>query len=66
MTDDYRLSRARGEDLRCRECVHFITAPNDCDPHDANASKSCVELGTKGADQACVGFKRPTVLSGCN
>lgn len=58
MTDDYRQDSARGEDLRCRDCRYFVTAPGDSDPRDPNHAKSCVELGTKGADQACVGFVR--------
>jgi hypothetical protein len=52
MTEDYREGLARNEDLRCRACRYFVIAPGDGDP------KSCVSLGTKGADAACYGFTR--------
>jgi hypothetical protein len=54
MTSDYKLTTARGESLFCRNCRWFVAAPND---GDGDATKSCVELGTKGADAACFGFK---------
>jgi hypothetical protein len=57
-TEDYRRGFAAGEDLRCRDCRYFVTAPNEGDSTDASDSQSCVALGTKGADQACVGFVR--------
>ena len=53
-TTDYRDGSLSGADLRCRDCCWFVTAPNDDDGDDHD--KSCVELGTKGADKACVGF----------
>ncbi len=59
MTDDYRAGLERGRDLRCRDCRWFVKAPTDCDLNDPNAMKSCVELGTKGADAACFGFRAP-------
>jgi len=40
--------------LSCRDCQWFVKAPNDGDGN--NHDKSCVELGTKGKDMACVGF----------
>lgn len=58
MTADYRRGTARGDDLRCRDCRFFVTAPNDGDGRDASGDKSCAALGTKGADAACVGFVR--------
>jgi len=57
MTQDYREAGYRGKQLRCRDCRWFISAPMD---GDNNGEKSCVELGTKGADLACYGFtKKP-------
>lgn len=41
---------------RCRNCRWFVTAPQDS---DCNDEKSCVEMGTKGADVACYGFTDP-------
>lgn len=53
-TEDYLQGKADRIDLRCRDCVWFVKAPNDNvgDNHD----KSCVALGTKGTDEACFGF----------
>lgn len=51
MTDDYRA--AGGSPLFCRGCRWFVTAPND---ETEQGAKSCVELGTKGADTACYGY----------
>ena len=53
-TDDFRDGVLSGADLRCRDCMWFVTAPNDDDGE--NHDKSCVALGTRGADKACVGF----------
>src|SRR6266542_5141350 len=58
MTEDYRQGMAAGEDLRCRGCRYFVTAPHEDDPSDTSDSQSCVALGTKGADRACFGFVR--------
>lgn len=57
MTDDYRAGLERGADLRCRDCRWFVQAPNDGDSADVDQTKSCVALGTKGADAACFGFQ---------
>jgi hypothetical protein len=57
MSDDYRAGLERGTDLRCRDCRWFIQAPRDGDSADADQTKSCVELGTKGIDIACLGFQ---------
>lgn len=57
MTDDYRAGLERRSDLRCRDCQWFVQAPNDGDLTNVDQSKSCVELGTKGADVACFGFQ---------
>ena len=53
-TPDYRDGVLSGADLRCRDCSWFVTAPNDNDGDEHD--KSCVQLGTKGTDKACVGF----------
>jgi hypothetical protein len=53
MTDDYRLAIQAGDQLYCRSCRWFVTAPQD---GSESGSKSCVELGTKGADVACYGY----------
>jgi hypothetical protein len=58
MTPDYRDGIARGRNLRCRDCRWFVKAPRDGDVRDPDSTKSCVELGTKGADRACFGFER--------
>jgi hypothetical protein len=58
MTDDYRRGVQAGDDLRCRDCRYFVTAPSDGDRTDASADKPRVALGTKGADLACFGFTR--------
>jgi hypothetical protein len=55
-TEDYRQGVRDGDDLRCRDCRWFVIAPNDDSPA---SGQTCVELGTKGADQACFGFTRP-------
>lgn len=54
MTDDFRIAMNKGVAPKCRSCRWFITAPVDS---DCNDEKSCVEMGTKGADTACYGFK---------
>ena len=53
MTPDYRAAAERGSVPRCRDCRWFVTPPKD---GETNGDKSCVEMGTKGADQACYGF----------
>ena len=58
-TPDYLAAR----DPRCRDCRYFVTAPRDGDPADPNSTKSCVQMGTKGADAACVGFTLPDASS---
>ena len=52
-TPDYAAIKKNGEAPRCRDCKWFVTAPKD---GGQNSDKSCVELGTKGADEACYGF----------
>lgn len=56
MSSDYHAVAGNGTIPRCRDCRWFVTPPND---GDENADKSCVEMGTKGADQACYGFAIP-------
>jgi len=56
MTADYRAAASRGDVPSCRDCRWFVTAPNDGEP---GGEKSCVQRGTKGADQACIGFTLP-------
>ena len=56
MTPDYRAGYLARADMRCRDCKYFVTAPHDQEP---NGDKSCVELGTKGADRACYGYTLP-------
>lgn len=53
MSDDYRQATCSGSVPRCRDCRWFVTAPDD---GEENSDKSCVQMGTKGADVACVGF----------
>lgn len=53
MSLDYRAAATSGRIPNCRDCRWFVTAPND---GDDNSDKSCVEMGTKGADLACYGF----------
>jgi len=53
-TGDYLAGKAGGVDLRCRLCGWFVKAPNDGEGDSQD--KSCVALGTKGADAACPGF----------
>jgi len=60
-TQDYRDGILSGADLRCKECQWFVTSPMDGDGEDHD--KSCVELGAKGVDTACVGFLWPTTHS---
>ena len=55
-TPDYRAGELRGVFMRCRDCKYFVSAPKDGQP---NGDKSCVELGTKGADKACYGYTLP-------
>jgi hypothetical protein len=57
MTEDYRAEIRINSHPSCRDCRWFVTAPNDSDD---NAEKSCVEMGTKGADRACYGFTYPS------
>jgi hypothetical protein len=54
MSPSYRASVAQGIIPSCRDCRWFVTAPNDGEGD--HSGKSCVELGTKGADIACYGF----------
>lgn len=56
MTHDFKVGLIRGDDMRCRNCRFFVTPPRD---GLENADKSCVELGTKGADKACYGYTLP-------
>jgi len=56
MSDDYRQSVCSGSVPKCRGCRWFVTAPDDS---DTNSELSCVEMGTKGADDACVGYLLP-------
>ena len=58
MTPDYRAGAVSGADMRCRDCKFFVRAPNDDDkdPSNPDPTKSCVALGTKGADVACYGY----------
>jgi hypothetical protein len=53
MSPDYMTAANRGRIPNCRDCRWFVTAPKD---DGDNAEKSCVEMGTKGADTACYGF----------
>lgn len=56
MTKDFLQAWKTRGIPKCRECKWFVTAPMD---GDDNAEKSCVEMGTKGADHACYGFTDP-------
>lgn len=58
MSHDYRAVASTGTIPRCRDCRWFVTPPKD---GEENAEKSCVEMGTKGADQACYGFSASDV-----
>lgn len=53
MSPDYSQAIEGGSIPNCRDCRWFVTAPND---GEDNSDKSCVEMGTKGADVACFGF----------
>jgi len=53
MTPDYKAAVEKDGIPHCRDCRWFVTGPTDMGALD---DKSCVELGTKGADQACIGF----------
>jgi hypothetical protein len=53
MSEDYRNVAQRGEVPSCRDCRWFVIPPED---GDQDGEKSCVAMGTKGADQACYGF----------
>ena len=55
MTVDYKAAVDASGIPSCRDCHWFINGPDDMGDHD---NKSCVALGTKGADQACFGFTR--------
>jgi len=57
-TADYRIAMQKGEEIYCRDCAWFVHATGSEDPDDPDPSKTCVEMGAKGSDQACVGFKR--------
>jgi hypothetical protein len=59
MTADYGRAIRAGEVPHCRDCQWFVIAPKDGATEADN--KSCVQLGTKGADQACIGFTLKTV-----
>lgn len=50
---DYKAVANTGVIPHCRDCRWFVTPPED---GEKDADKSCVALGTKGADQACYGF----------
>ena len=52
-TDDYVAACKSGSIPNCCDCEWFVNAPNDSDD---NSELSCVQMGTKGADLACVGF----------
>jgi hypothetical protein len=56
MTEDFRKEIQVNNHPKCRNCRWFVTAPKD---GDDNSEKSCVEMGTKGADRACYGFTYP-------
>lgn len=56
MTEDYYSAAKSGDIPRCRDCKWFVTAPND---GEKDGDKSCVQMGTKGADLACLGFTLP-------
>ena len=56
MTEDYHSAVKGGQIPHCRDCRWFVTAPKD---GEDNGDKSCVQMGTKGADQACIGFTLP-------
>ena len=58
MTEDYADGFLSGSDMRCRDCRWFVRAPKDGEAGDGDQDKSCVSLGTKGADIACYGFQR--------
>lgn len=53
MSADYIGLIQLGITPRCRDCRWFVSAPNDGTPH---GEKSCVALGAKGIDVACIGF----------
>lgn len=55
MTPDYRQSVSLGGIPSCRDCQYFVTAPRDGTTEDDD--KACVDFGTKGADQACFGYR---------
>ena len=54
-TGDYLAATSAGVDLRCVDCSWFAMAPNDGDGE--NAEKTCIQLGAKGVDEACIGFE---------
>lgn len=53
MSKDYAAYLEVGAVPRCRDCRWFVTAPNDGTP---TGDKSCVGMGAKGSDVACIGF----------
>jgi hypothetical protein len=53
-SSDYLEACNTGSVPHCRDCRWFVKAPSD---GDDKSELSCVQMGTKGADQACVGFK---------
>lgn len=55
-TKDFLAEKRLSGKVRCRSCRWFVTAPFN---GSKNENKSCVELGTKGADHACYGFTYP-------
>lgn len=55
MSPDYKAAIDAGEMPKCRGCRYFVHAPNDGSP---DGDKSCVSLGTKGADAACRGYTK--------
>lgn len=54
-TDDYTSEALAGRTPRCLDCHYFATAP--CD-ESSGGDQSCVELGAKGGDEACIGFTK--------
>lgn len=49
MTLDYKTAVEAGSIPSCMDCRWFINPPSD-------EERSCVAMGTKGVDQACIGF----------
>jgi hypothetical protein len=57
MTKDYQDAASTGVMPVCKDCRWFVTPPKD---GGEGSDKSCVQLGTKGADMACYGFTSST------